>query len=167
MSSCLIDVILNAATTPPPLCVGPEEAKVPLSDSSGVYLKTACFEFNTVIQSDANAYCTSNRMRLFVIDSAATQNSLFAFLKPQMSGFAVAFRVDGIRDTTDSNWYYFSYGKAPAFAGLSWLQTSATPTGMDNLVVTNTIYPQLTVTQDFYCDGIDVPSLLPFICEFK
>lgn len=106
-------------------------------------------------------------MKLFVIDSANTQTALFKYLFPTYSSVDTIFRVDGTRDETDGNWYYYSYGKTSAFAGLDWLLTPDTYTGWTTMVVTNLAYPMEKVIPTFKVDGLDVNLLLPFICEYK
>lgn len=133
----------------------------------GAYSKTACFVFDTYNQADADAYCKADGMVLLDIDSLEIQSELFAFLEPQMTGYQVAFRVDGIRESDVGNWYYYSYGKTLAFSGLDWLTTSDTLTGDDTMVITNMAYPMAKVIQTFKVDGLDKSLLFPIICEYK
>lgn len=105
-------------------------------------------------------------MKLFVIDTASTQSALFTYLEPKYPEFDVYFRVDGIRDETDGNWYYYSYGKSSAFTGLDWLMTVDTLTGWNTLVVTNMAYPMDKIIPTYKVDGLDPTMLFPFICEY-
>lgn len=107
-------------------------------DITGGPLKTACLITGTYTQADADSYCRSNNMVLFQIDSDNTQTQLFSFLETNLAGSNFVFRVDGLRDEVgDNNWYYYSYGKAPAFSGLQWILSSDTKQGLNSLIVTN------------------------------
>lgn len=156
------------ATLASSLCTNADEQSAPLNDlTSSKYLKTACIITVASNQKEANDYCVAGKMKLFQIDSAAIQDALFDLLRPTYKGTPTIFRVDGIRDPTDDKWYYYSNGKAPAFAGLSWLQTSDTYQPYYTLMVANMAYPAIKVLDTFKCDGIDADSKWNFICEFK
>lgn len=120
-------------------------------------------------QAEADAYCKADRMVLFQIDSATTQSAIFQVLNDLLTsgGWDYAFRVDGLRDLTDKNWYYYSYGKAPAFAGLKWYQTSDTIDTHDSLVITNMAYPSTKIIQSEAVDGVPMGDKLNVLCEWK
>lgn len=140
----------------------------PLTDASGTTIKNLCIVLLGMTQSDANTYCTAGYMVLFQINNAATQTALFTFLDQifSASGYSFAFRVDGLRDTTDKNWYYFSYGKAPAFSGLSWYMGSDTLDGLNSLVATNMAYPVQKALPSTLADGVSSSETLPVLCEY-
>lgn len=156
-----------ATTTATSLCQGATELSYPVSDTAGNYLKTACFVFSLFNQADADAYCKAEGMKLFQIDSLAVQTSLFAFLEPQLEGYDVMFRVDGIRDPSDDSWYYYNNGKAPAFNGLDWLQGPDVLAGFDTMMITNMQYPQSKLIQTFKVDGIPASLAINVLCEYQ
>lgn len=140
--------------------------KVPMNDASSAYLKTACFITTALSQSAADAYCKSHGMQLFVITDAYVQTTLFATLTTMAAGNPVIFRVDGIRDEPNGDWFNYSYGKAPVFAGLEWLQTLDTLTGYGTMIVENIAYPMMKQMLTWKVDGVDPTTAFPFICEF-
>lgn len=119
-------------------------------------------------QDQANAYCKAGMMQLFQIDSATTQTAIFYVLNQLLtqSYYNYAIRVDGLRDTTSGLWYYYSYGKTAAFAGLKWYQKSDTLTTYDSLVITNMAYPSSKVVPSEAVDGVPLGDLLPALCEW-
>lgn len=151
-----------------PKCVGDKEASVPLADDNG-YIKNACFVFIEMTQSQAEAYCKAGGMTLFQIDSAETQAALFKYLQEQLPTTPAVFRVDGLRDEPDGEWFYYANGKEPAFDGLDWLDPVTkedTLDGQNSLVVENMAYPMQKYSMTFKVDGLE-PSI-PFlvICQF-
>jgi hypothetical protein len=98
--------------------------------------------------ADASAGCTAGYMYLFQIDSAEVHTFILMIIEQIFSanGFPAMFRVDGVRDTSDNKWYYYSKGsKTPAYAGLKWLVSSDTLTGSDTMIATNMAYPVIKV----------------------
>lgn len=154
-------------TTPVLLCQGSEELSHPLIGASGNYMKTACFVFGEFSQADADAYCKAGGMKLFQIDSLELQSVLFAYMEPQLEGYDFMIRVDGLRDTTDNKWYYYSNGKAPAFGGLEWINGPDVLTGFDSMMITNMQYPQSKIIQTFKVDGISAELQIPIACEYQ
>lgn len=151
-------------------CTASDQASVPLADASNTYIKTMCIS-GMYTQSDADAYCKANNMVLFQIDSDNTQQALFAFLTSAVSQDAV-FRVDGIRDEATAtggtgNWYYYSYGKADAFAGLDWLVGADTLDGLNTMVVTNMAFPLSKAIPTWKVDGLEPTYEFNIICEYK
>lgn len=141
--------------------------KLPLS-VSGTYLKTACVIISPELnQSDANNYCISQGMKLFVIDTAATQKILQNALLQVLSGPWV-LRIEGLRDEKgDNKWYYSSpVGKTPAFAGLDWITSADTLTGLNTLVITNMAYPMMKYLPYLKIDGLSPTDLFNTICEY-
>lgn len=106
-------------------------------------------------------------MKLFVIESAEWQAGLFSILNEVAQDTAVVLRVDGLKDESgDNNWYYYSNGKQPAFDGLDWLTTSETMAGYDSLTVTNMAFPMEEVLPQFKVDGLPSDYLFYVVCEF-
>lgn len=122
-------------------------------------------------QPEADAYCKAlgGNGLLFQIDSDDTQDSIFSILDVSLGqqGYQYAFRVDGLRDTADNQWYYYDFGKAPAFAGLKWYMTSDTLVGFDSLVITNMAWPAAKVVQSPAVDGVqnELDKVL-VLCQF-
>lgn len=86
------------------------------------------------IQDDWYTNCKSYGMKLFVIDTVMTQ-TLFLNAIANNYGIAWQFFIDGKRDLTDQNWYYFSSGaKTPAFTGLIWRTSKNTSPTYDCLI---------------------------------
>lgn len=129
-----------------------------------------CLVFDQKDQAGAAAGCKAGYMYLFQIDSDIVQTTLFAFLDQALSagGYNFMFRVDGVRDATDKNWYYYSKGtKTPAFAGLKWYISSDTLDGFDSLVVTNLAYPVQKAIAKTAADGVQSNDPSPlYICEY-
>lgn len=119
-------------------------------------------------QAEADSYCRAGQMQLFQIDSATTQTAIFQVMYDLLTsgGYNYAFRVDGMRDTTDLKWYYYSYGKAAAFAGLKWYTTSDTIATHDSLVITNMAYPSTKVIQSEAVDGVPLGDKIFVLCEW-
>jgi hypothetical protein len=133
---------------------------------SGVYKKTACLVQNAKSYTDANAYCESYSMKLFVIDSDPVQTQLFTYLETKWATSLMIYRVDGIYDTTDNSWYYYSYGKTPAFAGLRWVFSSDTYDPYNCMTISNFAYPMSKISATFAVDANDVSEPIYFICEY-
>lgn len=122
----------------------------------------------TYTQPDASTYCTSRGMKLLVINSTVVQSKLFDTLTKAVRGIPVAFRIDGLRNEKgDGKWYFYSYGKTPAFPGLAWLISNNTLPGYDSLVVSNTASQMKKVRPTFKVDGWKPNYLLNVLCEFK
>jgi hypothetical protein len=145
-----------------------------MSVSTGAFIKNVCMMTTSMTQPEADAACKAGstagkQMLLFQIDSDDTQNSIFAVLDTNLgkNGYNYAFRVDGLRDTADGNWYYYDFGQAPAFAGLKWYFTSDTLTGYDSLVITNMAWPANKLVQSPAVDGIQNElDLVPVLCQY-
>jgi hypothetical protein len=105
-------------------------------------------------------------MKLFQIDSTAVQDALFDIMEVDLDGFQAYFRIDGLKEK-DGKWYYYSYGRKPAFSELDWLIDMNTFDGMDSLVATNMAYPSSKVIQKFKVDGLYSNLEFNLICEFK
>lgn len=70
---------------------------------SGTYMKTACVVLSGGYnQADANNFCISQDMKLFVMDSNATQKFMQQKFQNSYNGDAV-FRIDGLRDEAGDN----------------------------------------------------------------
>lgn len=139
----------------------------PLMDpKSGSYLKTACLVLELHDQPSAEEACIAYGMKLFQIDSTAVQTALFGWLEPLLSQYLVSARVDGKREA-DQAWYYYSYGRAPAFSGLDWLVDSDTFDGYDTMVATNQAFPAMKVIPTFKVDAVLEAEELTVLCEFK
>ena len=136
-----------------------------LNSASGVYAKTACVVNMTHTQSQAVSYCESNSMKLFQITDATTQNQIVTSMQT-IYGASITFRMDGLRDTSDGNWYYNSYGKTPVFSGLWWLTNSNTFAGSDSLTIGNMAYPNIKFRLTFRMDGVRPNIPLPIVCEY-
>lgn len=106
-------------------------------------------------------------MKFFAIDSSAIQKALFDSLYPLFLYSPAYFRVDGIRDETNGNWYY-NNGQTLAFSGLEWLISSDTAPGFNTLVVTNMAEPMVKVIPTMKVDGFEANSYIDpfFICEY-
>lgn len=140
--------------------------KVPLS-VSGTYKKTACLIVTVYNQVDANNYCIAQGMKLFVIDTGAIQTGLTNQLTNIIGSNDYVFRIDGLRNEAGDNlWYYYAYGKTLAYAGLNWLTSSDTLTGMNSLVITNMAYPMAKYNATFKIDGLDAKTAFNVICEY-
>jgi len=147
------------------------QAAIPIQDSTGKLLKNVCLVFDPPQdQPGADAGCKAGYMYLLQIDSADLQTMLFAILDQALgaSGVPFAFRVDGLRDSTDKKWYYYSKGaKVPAFAGLKWYMTSDTLDGSDSLILTNLAYPVQKGLMTSAIDGIPLSeNSVMYICEY-
>lgn len=139
-----------------------------MKNEEGKYVKTACVIMQTYTQSDASTYCTTRGMKLFVINSTFVQTKLFDTLTTLAQRVPVAFRVDGLRDAArDNKWYFYSYGRTPAFPGLRWLINNDTLPGYNTLVVSNTASSMKKVRPTFTVDGWKPDYLLNVLCEFK
>lgn len=107
----------NLATKSP--CVSNQQ--IDIFTPSGAYIKTACVIKKAATHDGNYVQCSNRNMKLFVIDATSTETQLYAFLKANYgSSPGPTLWVDGIKDTTDNQWYYHSYGKTPAFAPLTW-----------------------------------------------
>ena len=129
--------------------------------------KSVCIVAQDMNQADADKYCKSGGMKLLQIDSAATQTSIIALLNTNFQGQQYYFRVDGLRDESgDNQWYYYNNGKAPAFVGLDWYVSYDTLLGRSSLAVTNSAYPMNKLIPSYKIDGVDPVAIYPCICEF-
>lgn len=107
-------------------------------------------------------------MNFFVINSNETQQALFAGITNMLGTGDYVIRVDGVRDETGGgNWYYYTYGKTLAYAGLDWLIGSDTYDGQSSMIVTNMAYPMSKFIKTPKIDGIEPDQLFPFACEYK
>jgi hypothetical protein len=145
-------------------CSKSTESKFSLFDGT-TYIKTACFVEEPSSQASALAYCESNSMKLFIIDTDVVQNVLFYHVEPTYQSSNKIFRVDGVRDSGDGNWYYSS-GQTPALATLKWLISSDTYETYDYMMISNTGWPMTKLSPTFSVDGVDSETPFPFICEF-
>lgn len=129
-----------------------------------------CMVFDQKDQAGADAACKAGYMYLFQIDSDAVQTELFSLLDQILSagGLNFMFRVDGVRDTTDKKWYYYSKGtKTPAFAGIKWYVSSDTLDGFDSMVVTNLAYPVQKAIANTAVDAVQNNDPTPlYLCEY-
>jgi hypothetical protein len=135
-------------------------------NENGVYKKTACLVQNGKSYTAAKAYCESYSMKLFVIDSDPVQTQLFTYLETKWANSLMTYRVDGVYDTTDNSWYYYSYGKTPAFAGLRWVFSSDTYDPYNYMTISNLAYPMYKISTTFAVDAYDVSQAINFICEY-
>lgn len=115
---------------------------------AGAYIKSVCFISSNLPHADTYAACASTGMKLFVIDSTITQNEIFRLAKVVYGvGNWDIIQVDGVKEGSD--WFYYSYGKSPAWTGLKW-QTSAAQ-AIGGLAVTD--YYGAYNVDGFTCDG--------------
>lgn len=114
--------------------------------------------------SQATAACKAKDMKLFQIDGVEIQDAVLAF-PPKIYGKSWALRVDGLRNTTDGNWYYDD-GKIPAFSGLKWVQSANTPAGHDSLFIGPYNYPDTTILSRGYVDGFPFSRPHYPLCQF-
>jgi hypothetical protein len=171
----LIDVF-QLATTAAPCPSTSTQIPFPLmSTSSGAFIKNVCLIGIAKTQSEADAACKAGstagtEMKLFQIDSDDTQTAIFAVLEANLGsqGYNYAFRVDGLRDTSDGQWYYHNSGSPePAFSNLKWYMTSDTLEGFDSLAITNMAWPASKVVPSVAVDGIQSDNdLVPVLCQY-
>lgn len=108
--------------------------------------------------SKAYDFCSRYGMKLFVIESANTQTQFLNILAKWWSKTTITeLWIDGERDVSDGNWYYYSYEKTHAFADLIWMNRSATGSGC--LEVSN-------ARETFKVTGENCSSKRFPICEF-
>lgn len=133
-----------------------------MSSSTGAFIKNVCMKLQYATQAEADALCRAGstagkQMLLFQIDSDDTQTSILNVMDASLGskGYVYAFRVDGLRDTNDNQWYYYNSGSAtPALATLKWYTTSDTLTGHDSMVITNMAWPAYKTVPSAAIDGI-------------
>lgn len=117
----------------------------------GTYIKSVCFLGNPGY-SQAGAYksCEGYGMKLFVIDSTDAQKELFKYSSILFgNGNWVIIWVDGVKEA-DGKWYYYSYGKTPAWSGLAWRVNAKKAKGC--LAATD-YYVYDYLMDGFACDG--------------
>lgn len=87
---------------------------------------------------------------------------MFSVFGAGSASFYQTPQIDGKRDTTSGNWFYYSYGiKTPAFTGLDW----GGPTG-PNTSASFDCLAAWNYYGKFHIDGLNCTSLKRFVCEF-
>lgn len=108
--------------------------------------------------SESYDLCSYYGMKLAGIESAGMQAQLFSvLLKWWPERHSVSLWIDGIKDTYDGKWYYYSYKKTPAFPDLIWVNNAAKERGCLAAVSTDTVFK----VAGYNCSGEHIP-----ICEF-
>lgn len=132
-----------------------------ITDSaSGAYIKTVCLApqpANKVTHSDAYTACSNNGMALYQynLPYSTSLGKLYVILALSY-GSSSPFWVDGVKES-DDNWYYYSFGKEPAYVGLPWNTTASNATGCLSF---------FTKPPRLYVDGSDCTNTFNYLCEF-
>ena len=135
--------------------------------SSGTYLKTACLLDLYCDYATALNMCKRNGMRLFIIDSAATQTTFLTSLQLMANQTTTIYRIAGKRDVNGKeNNEWFIPGGPALYKNLRWIEGCTILPCMDSLIVSNTYFPLNKFNKtSFSIDGILSLSTVPFACE--
>lgn len=111
-----------------PIC--PSQPVIILAPN-GAYLKTLCIIYEKGNYAQAIDSCEQHGMKLLMIENTNTQSQLNSTLVSAWpKGRGIIFWIDGVKDLTDNEWYYYSSGKkTPASTNLIWLRGAATDPG--------------------------------------
>ena len=123
-------------------------------------LHLSCYVFICLILKILGLY-------LFQVDSSETQNALFNTLR-QNENAPSTLRIDGLRNEAgDNNWYYYDFGKTPAFSGLAWLSSSNTAPEYCSLVTTNNYRNRGKKPPSYKIDGLQNSTEVAVLCQYE
>ena len=101
-------------------------------------------------------------MVLFQIESEVAQDFILTYMRHIHNEPILYIRIDGLRDEgVDNQWYYYAYGKTPAYPDLRWASSANTPAGNNSLI----IYSESPLNPTFI-DGARSSDLLNAMCQY-
>lgn len=130
----------------------------PITNKDGSYYKTLCV-LNGRLGNHSSYYghCESYGLKFFRIESSFIQTEASNALNKWFPAESALF-IDGVRDTSDGNWYYLSYSKALVPNELTWTLGAACSTGCLSF---------RRIKNYWQAEGTDCGGVSNAVCEYK